>query len=123
MRPVAPNIRECATIVRQRRFFAQERAQTIFGDRKNFRSEKCSLGVYVGFESLIVIARSVFTILRAAQMQVAFVFGEKLLNGVILSQNSKQLMRGVELSFEPAHLGKRRIELGARRNFVRTRFA
>ena len=55
-------------------------------------------------------------------MQVAFVFGEKLLNGVILSQNAKQLMRGVELTFEPARLSDRRIQLGAGRNFFRRCF-
>jgi hypothetical protein len=50
------------------------------------------------------------------------VLGEKVLNSFILSQRTKQLVCGVELSFEPAHLGERQIQLRARRNFVRRSF-
>lgn len=76
-------------IFRQRRFFVQEHAQPILGEGENFGIEKCSLGVYVGFERFVGIARSVFAIESAAQVQVRFVFGEKLLNDVVLPQNAK----------------------------------
>ena len=62
----------------------QVRAQPLFGNGENFGIEKCSLGVYVGFKRLIRFARGIFAIQRAAQMQVAFVFAEKVLNGVML---------------------------------------